>query len=93
MPTRSFALLLALAAGLPVPAFALGAIANDTTTSMGTPAESPGDAEPRSAVIPGSAANQHALALGENPNVVAACGTFHPKPGCTGLPPVIGGHS
>ncbi|MGA9866795.1 MAG: hypothetical protein WBQ75_10200 [Acetobacteraceae bacterium] len=75
------------------PAFAVGhsgggepAIANDTTTSMGQPNGSPFYAAPRSASVPGTPANQHALALGQNPTLVARCGTFHPQLGCHPTP-------
>lgn len=71
------------------PAFAVGrggggepAIANDTTTSMGQPTSSPSYAAPRSATVPGSPANRRALELGQDPTLVARCGTFQPKPGC-----------
>jgi hypothetical protein len=58
------------------------AIANDTTTSMGAPLGSPSYAAPRSAVVPGTPANRRALELGQDPELVARCGTFQPKPGC-----------
>lgn len=58
------------------------AIANDTTTSMGAPMGSPSYAAPRSAVVPGTPANRRALELGQDPELVARCGTFQPKPGC-----------
>ncbi|MEO9188984.1 MAG: hypothetical protein ABI224_03125 [Acetobacteraceae bacterium] len=62
------------------------AIANDTTTSMGQPMGSPFYAAPRSAGVPDTPANRHALELGQNPVVVARCGSFQPKPGCHPTP-------
>jgi len=58
------------------------AIANDTTTSMGEPMGSPFYAAPRSAVVPGTPANRRALELGQDPALVARCGTFQPQRGC-----------
>lgn len=84
-------LLLILALIAPAsPAFAAGfgngggepAIADDTTTSMGEPTGSPSYAAPRSAAVPGTPANRRALELGQDPTLVARCGTFHPEPGC-----------
>ncbi len=75
------------------PALAIGhsgggepAIANDTTTSMGQPNGSPFYAAPRSAGVPGTPANRRALELGQNPTLVARCGTFQPRPGCHPTP-------
>ena len=74
------------------PAFAVGrgggegAIANDTTTSMGQPMGSPSYAAPRSAGVPGTPANRRALELGQDPALVARCGSFQPKPGCRSTP-------
>lgn len=85
-------LLLALAfSAIAVPALAGGLtggigggndIGEQMTTSMGEPSASPGFAAPRSAAIPGTPANAHALALGQDPALVARCGTWHPKPWC-----------
>jgi hypothetical protein len=60
-------------------------IAKDTTTSMGTPMESPSEAAPRSAQMPGSPAHQHAVAAGKDPSKVAKCDSFHPSQHC--IPP------
>ena len=82
-------LLLALALiATTAPAFAAGrgggepAIANDTTTSMGEPLGSPSYTAPRSAAVPGTPAHRRALELGQDPALVARCGTFQPRPGC-----------
>ena len=75
-----------------LPAFAAGrgggepAIANDTTTSMGEPTGSPSYAAPRSAIVPGTPANRRALELGQDPTLVARCGTFQPQRGCRPVP-------
>ncbi|HET6185220.1 MAG TPA: hypothetical protein VFA03_16710 [Acetobacteraceae bacterium] len=58
------------------------AIANDTTTSMGEPLDSPSFTAPRSAAIAGTPANRRALELGQDPVLVSRCATFTPKPGC-----------
>jgi hypothetical protein len=51
---KAILLATALALALPVgTAFAEGAIANNTTTSMGAPIQSPNYSAPRSAVVPG----------------------------------------
>jgi hypothetical protein len=68
---------LALSGG---PAFAVPA--TSTTTSMGRPTGSPSEVAPRSARVPGTPANEHALALGKNPSKVASCGSFHPAKDC-----------
>jgi len=62
------------------------AIANDTTTSMGAPMGSPSYEAPRSAVVPGTPANRRALELGQDPALVARCGTFQPQRGCRPAP-------
>ncbi len=85
-------LVFALVAVAASPALAVGrggepAIANDTTTSMGEPTGSPSYAAPRSAGVPGTPANQRALSLGQDPALVARCGTFRPQPGCHAPPP------
>ena len=78
--------------GAAAPAFAAGrgggepAIANDTTTSMGEPTGSPSYAAPRSAIVPDTPANRHALELGQDPIQVARCGTFQPQRGCRPVP-------
>jgi hypothetical protein len=86
---RRVLLVLALIITAP-PVFARGggetAIANDTTTSMGEPIGSPSYAAPRSAIVPGTPAHQRALELGEDPALVARCGTFHPERGCHPAP-------
>ena len=58
------------------------AIADFTSTSMGQPLDSPSYAAPRSAAVPGSPANRRALELGQDPALVARCGTFQPQLGC-----------
>ena len=63
------------------------AIANSTTTSMGEPQGSPSYADPRSAGVPGSPANVRALQMGQDPVLVARCGTWQPRPGCHSLVP------
>ncbi len=66
-------------------------IAKDTTTSMGTPMDSPSDAAPRSATVPSSAANLQARAEGLQPSTVAKCDSFDPTHHCAPqLPPQPG---
>lgn len=87
-------LVVATLIALASPAFAGGrgggggepAIANDTTTSMGEPTGSPFYAAPRSAAVPGTPANRRALELGQDPALVARCGTFQPQRGCRPVP-------
>lgn len=84
----NFVLLAAAFPAITSPAIAAGrgggndAIANSTTTSMGEPEGSPSYMDPRSAGVPGSPANLRALQLGQNPILVARCGTWQPQPGC-----------
>ncbi len=63
---------------------ALAATGAVTNTSVSNPVGSPSDAAPRSAVIPGTPAHRHALALGESSGKVVATGSWHPKGGSPG---------
>jgi hypothetical protein len=66
---------------------ALAVPAASTATSVGRTHGSPNEAAPRSATVPGSAANEHARAMGDNPAKVAKCGSFTPAQGCAQKPP------